>query len=59
MVGLISLLVGEFVDEAVRFVIMLALLVLAVLLGSKIRKAADARKALENAEAEKDKESTE
>ena len=59
MVGLISSLVSEFVYEAFRFVIMLVLLVLAVLLGSKIRKAADARKALKNAEAEKDKEITE
>ena len=41
MVGLVSALVGEIAYEVVRFVIMLALLVLAVFVGGKLRKAAD------------------
>ena len=45
MVGLVSALVGEIAYEVVRFVIMLALLVLAVFVGGKLRKAADAKKA--------------
>ena len=40
MVGLVSALVGEIAYEVVRFVIMLALLVLAVFVGGKLRKAA-------------------
>ena len=60
MVGLVSMLVGEIVYEAVRFVIMLALLVLAVFAGGKLRKAADARKAAKMAATEnKEKEITE
>ena len=39
MVGLVGALVGEIAYEAVRFVIMLALLVLAVFVGGKLRKA--------------------
>lgn len=60
MVGLVSMLVGEIVYEAVRFIIMLALLVLAVFVGGKLRKAADAKKAAKMAAAEnKEKEITE
>ena len=44
MVGLVGVLVGEIAYEVVRFVIMLALLVLAVFVGGKLRKAADAKK---------------
>ena len=60
MVGLVSMLVGEIVYEAVRFIIMLALLVLAVFVGGKLRKAADAKKAAKMAAAENnEKEITE
>ncbi len=60
MVGLVSVLVGEIAYEAVRFVIMLALLVLAVFAGGKLRKAADAKKAAKMAASEnKEKEITE
>ena len=60
MVGLVSMLVGEIVYEAVRFIIMLALLVLAVFVGGKLRKAADAKKAAKMAASEnKEKEITE
>lgn len=60
MVGLVSALVGEIAYEAVRFVIMLALLVLAVFVGGKFRKAADAKKAAKMAASEnKEKEITE
>ncbi len=60
MVGLVSVLVGEIAYEAVRFVIMLALLVLAVFVGGKLRKAADARKVAKMAASEnKEKEITE
>ena len=45
MVGLVSALVGEIAYEVVRFVIMLALLGVAVFVGGKLRKAADAKKA--------------
>ena len=41
MVGLVGVLVGEIAYEVVRFVIMLALLVLAVFVGGKLRKAAE------------------
>ena len=59
MVGLVSALVGEIAYEVVRFVIMLALLVLAVFVG-KLRKAADAKKAAKMAASEnKEKEITE
>lgn len=56
MVGLVSALVGEIAYEAVRFVIMLALLVLAVFVGGKLRKAADAKKAAKMAASEENKE---
>lgn len=60
MVGLVSMLVGEIVYEAVRFIIMLALLVLAVFVGGKLRKAADAKKAAKMAASENnEKEITE
>ncbi len=60
MVGLVSVLVGEIAYEAVRFVIMLALLVLAVFVGGKLRKVADARKVAKMAASEnKEKEITE
>lgn len=60
MVGLVSVLVGEIAYEAVRFVIMLALLVLAVFVGGKLRKVADAKKAAKMAASEnKEKEITE
>ena len=60
MVGLVSALVGEIAYEVVRFVIMLALLVLAVFVGGKLRKAADAKKAAKMAASEnKEKEITE
>lgn len=60
MVGLVSVLVGEIAYEAVRFVIMLALLVLAVFVGGKLRKAADAKKAAKMTASEnKEKEITE
>lgn len=60
MVGLVSALVGEIAYEVVRFVIMLALLVLAVFVGCKLRKAADAKKAAKMAASEnKEKEITE
>ena len=39
MVGLVGVLVGEIAYEVVRFVIMLALLVLSVFVGGKLRKA--------------------
>lgn len=58
--GLVSALVGEIAYEVVRFVIMLALLVLAVFVGGKLRKAADAKKAAKMAASEnKEKEITE
>ena len=60
MVGLVGALVGEIAYEAVRFVIMLALLVLAVFVGGKLRKAADGKKAAKMAASEnKEKEITE
>ena len=60
MVGLVGVLVGEIAYEAVRFVIMLALLVLAVFVGGKLRKATDAMKAAKMAASEnKEKEITE
>jgi len=59
MVGLVSALVGEIAYEAVRFVIMLALLVLAVFVGGKLRKAADAKKAAKADMENKEKEITE
>lgn len=60
MVGLVGVLVGEIAYEAVRFVIMLALLVLAVFVGGKLRKAADAKNASKMAASEnKEKEITE
>ena len=60
MVGLVSALVGEIAYEVVRFVIMLALLVLAVFVGGKLRKAADDKKAAKMAASEnKEKEITE
>ena len=59
MVGLVSALVGEIAYEVVRFVIMLALLVLAVFVGGKLRKAADAKEAAKMAASEnKEKEIT-
>lgn len=45
MVGLISVLAGEIIFEAVKFVVMIALLVVAFVLGGKIRKGLDAKKA--------------
>jgi len=45
MIGLVSLLAGELAFEAVRFIVMLCLLVLAVFVGGKLRKASDAKKA--------------
>ncbi len=59
MVGLVSALVGEIAYEAVRFVIMLALLVLAVFVGGKLRKASDAKKAAKADMENKEKEITE
>ena len=60
MVGLVGALVGEIAYEAVRFVIMLALLVLAVFVGGTLRKAADAKKAAKMAASvNKEKEITE
>ncbi len=59
MVGLVSTLVGEIAYEAVRFVIMLALLVLAVFVGGKLRKASDAKKAAKADMENKEKEITE
>ncbi len=60
MVGLVSMLVGEIAYETVRFIIMLALLVLAVFTGGKLRKAADAKKAAKMAAAQNnEKEITE
>ena len=60
MVGLVGVLVGEIAYEVVRFVIMLALLVLAVFVCGKLRKAADAKKAAKMAALEnKEKEITE
>ena len=60
MVGLVGVLVGEIAYEVVRFVIMLALLVLAVFVGGKLRKAADAKKVAKMAASEnKEKEITE
>ena len=45
MVGAISMIVGEVLFQAVRFIIMLVLLIVAVFIGGKLRKTADARKA--------------
>lgn len=59
MVGLVSTLVGEIAYEAVRFVIMLALLVLAVFVGGKLRKASDAKKVAKADMENKEKEITE
>ena len=59
MVGVVSTLVGEIAYEAVRFVIMLALLVLAVFVGGKLRKASDAKKAAKADMENKEKEITE
>lgn len=59
MVGLVSTLVGEIAYEAVRFVIMLALLVFAVFVGGKLRKASDAKKAAKADMENKEKEITE
>ena len=58
MVGLT--LVSELIFEAVKFVVMLGLLVLAVFAGGKIRKGLDAKKAAKMAASEnKEKEITE
>ena len=59
MVGLVSALVGEIAYEAVRFVIMLEVLVLAVFVGGKLRKASDAKKAAKADMENKEKEITE
>ena len=59
MVGLVGVLVGEIAYEVVRFVIMLAVLVLAVFVGGKLRKASDAKKAAKADMENKEKEITE
>lgn len=45
MVGLMSLLLGEVLFEGAKFIIMLLLLVLAVIVGGKLKTASDAKKA--------------
>ena len=45
MVGLMSLLLGEVLFEGAKFIIMLLLLVLAVIVGGKLKTGSDARKA--------------
>ncbi|MGN0327761.1 MAG: hypothetical protein ACI4D4_02145 [Lachnospira sp.] len=59
MVGLALSLGGEIAYEAVRFVVMLLLLVLAVFIGGKIRKGLDARKASKLAAKESETDITE
>ncbi|MDO5381857.1 MAG: hypothetical protein Q4F06_03930 [Eubacteriales bacterium] len=59
MVGLALSLGGEIAFEAIRFVIMLLLLVLAVFVGGKIRKVLDARKASKLAVEESETDITE
>lgn len=44
MIGAISLLAGELLYEAARFIIMIVLLVAAVFVGGKLRMASDAKK---------------
>jgi predicted lipid-binding transport protein (Tim44 family) len=45
MVGLMSMLLGEILYEGAKFIIMLLLLVLAFVLGGKLRANSDAKKA--------------
>lgn len=52
MVGLMSLLLGEVLFEGVRFVIMLLLLVVAVVVGGKLKTRSDAKKARKAKKAE-------
>ncbi|MDD6844305.1 MAG: hypothetical protein PUE32_01915 [Clostridia bacterium] len=52
MVGLMSLLLGEVLFEGARFVIMLLLLVVAVVVGGKLKTISDAKKARKAKKAE-------
>ena len=52
MVGLMSLLLGEVLFEGARFVIMLLLLVVAVVVGGKLKTRSDAKKARKAKKAE-------
>ena len=52
MVGLTSVLFGEVIYEAVKFVIMLCLLAGGVFIGSRLRKKSDAKKAAKAAQNE-------
>ena len=45
MIGLLSVLAGEVIFESVKFIIMLLLLVVAVIVGDKLRKKSDMKKA--------------
>lgn len=49
MIGLIGLLAGDILYEAVKFAVMLLLLVGGVLIGGKLRVRSDARKAAKKA----------
>lgn len=50
MVGLIGALAGEVIFEAVKFVVMLLLLVGGVFIGGKLRMRSDAKKAAKEKE---------
>lgn len=51
MVLLVSTLVSDLVWETIRFIFMLALLAVGVVVGGKLRKRSDAKKAAEEAAA--------
>lgn len=50
MFGTVDVLVGEFVFETVRFIIMILLLVAGIFIGGRLRKMKDAKKAAKTAE---------
>lgn len=50
MFGTVDVLVGEFVFETVRFIIMILLLVAGIFIGGRLRKMKDAKKASKAAE---------
>ena len=59
MVGLMSLLLGEVLFEGARFVIMLLLLVVAVVVGGKLKTRSDAKKAEKAKKAELEEKNVE
>lgn len=50
MFGTVDVLVGEFVFETVRFIIMILLLVAGIFIGGKLRRMKDAKNAAKVAE---------